>query len=76
MQRYHSDRMLASIKDQDKKSDNEQEPPFNDLKKALQSLKRGGFQNQREHHVILTKNEAVHPTVVSENNSSLGMLII
>ena len=36
----------------------------------------GGLQNQREHHIILTKYEAVHPTAVSENNSSSGMLII
>ena len=36
----------------------------------------GGLQNKREHHIILTKYEAVHPTVVSENNSSSGMLII
>ena len=35
-----------------------------------------GIQNQQEHHIILTKYEAVHPTVVSENDSSSGMLII
>ena len=29
-----------------------------------------GLQNQREHNFILTKYEAVHPTDVSENNSS------
>ena len=28
----------------------------------------GGVQNQQEHHIILTKYEAVHPTAVSENN--------
>ena len=35
--------------------------------KAIHSLKRegGGAQHQREHHIILTKNEAVHPTTVS-----------
>ena len=36
----------------------------------------GGLQNQQEHHIILTKYEAVHPTAISENNSSSGMLII
>ena len=36
--------------------------------KAIHSLKRG-LQNQREHHIILTKSKAVHPTAVSENNS-------
>ena len=35
----------------------------------------GALQNQREHHIISTKYEAVHPTDVSENNSSPGMLI-
>ena len=44
--------------------------------KAKHSLKRGGLQNQQEHHTIFTKYEAVHPTTVSENNSSSGMLII
>ena len=34
------------------------------------------LQNQQEHYIILTKYEAVHPTAVSENNSSSGMLII
>ena len=33
-------------------------------------------QNQYEHHIILTKYKAVHPTIVSENYSSSGMLII
>ena len=44
---------------------------------AIHSLKNwgGGLQNQREHHIMLTKYEAVHPTAVSENNSS-GMLIL
>ena len=36
----------------------------------------GGSQNQKEHHIILTKYEAVHPTAVSGNNFSSGMLII
>ena len=48
--------------------------------KAIHSFKiEGGggvLQNQRKHHIILTKYEAVHPTAVSENNSSSGMLII
>ena len=45
--------------------------------KAIHSLKigGGGGKNQREHHIILTKYEAVHLTAV-ENNSSSGMLII
>ena len=43
--------------------------------KAKHRLKiGGGVQNQRE-PIILTKYR-VHPTVVSENNSSSGMLII
>ena len=32
--------------------------------------------NQMEHHIILTKYEAVHPTAVLEKYSSSGMLII
>ena len=44
--------------------------------KAIHSLKIGEGPNQREHHIILTKYEAVHPTAVSENYSSSGMLII
>ena len=35
---------------------------------------KGGLQNQREHPKILIKYEAVHPTAVSENYSSSGML--
>ena len=66
-----------NLKEQDKSSDIEQQPPFGDRKWAIFSLKiGGGVQNQQEHHVILTKYEAVHPTAVSENNSSSGMLII
>ena len=34
------------------------------------------LQNQREHHIILTYYEAVHPTAVPDNNSSSGMLMI
>ena len=35
----------------------------------------GGLQNQREHPKIWKKYVAVHPTAVSENNSSSGTLI-
>ena len=64
--------------EQDKSSDIEQQPPFGDRKISnIQPPNRGGgLQNQQEHHIILTKYEAVHPTAVSENNSSSGMLII
>ena len=31
-----------------------------------------GLQNQRDHHSILTKYEAVHPADVSENLSLVG----
>ena len=44
--------------------------------KRYTASKEGGVQNQWEHYIILTKYEAVHPTGVSENNSSLGRLII
>ena len=64
------------FKEQDKSSDIEQQPPFGDRKISnIKPQNRGGVQNQQEHHIILTKYEAVHPTVVSENNSSSGMLI-
>ena len=47
------------------------------IKQCTASKKEGGgLQNQREHHIILTKYEAVHQTAVTENNSSSGMLII
>ena len=67
-----------NILKQDKSSDIEQQPPFGDRKISnIQPQNRGGgLQNQQEHHIILTKYEAVHPTAVSENNSSSGMLII
>ena len=57
------------LKEQDKSSDIEQQPPFGDRKISnIQPQNRaGGLQNQQEHHIILTKYEAVHPTVVSEN---------
>ena len=48
--------------------------------KAMHSLKISGgggcYKTYGEHHIILTKYEAVHPTAVSENNSSSGMLIM
>ena len=46
--------------------------------KQIHSLKirGGGLQTQWEYNMILTKYEAIHPTDVSENNSSSGMLII
>ena len=45
--------------------------------KAIHSLKKeGGFTKQGEHHIILTKYEAVHPTAVSENNSSIPQVSI
>ena len=63
--------------EKDKSSDIEQQPPFGARKISnIQPQNRGGGQNQLEHHIILTKYEAVHPTAVSENNSSSGMLII
>ena len=59
-----------SVQEEDKSSDIEQQPPFGDRKISnIQPQNRGG-QNQQEHHIILTKYEAVHPTAVSENNSS------
>ena len=66
------------MQEQDKSSDIEQQPPFGDRKISnIQPQNRGGgLQYQQEHHIILTKYEAVHPTAVSENNSSSGMLII
>ena len=37
---------------------------------------RAGLQNQREHHIILTKYEALHPIVVLKNYTSSGMLTL
>ena len=66
------------VQEQDKSSDIEQQPPFGDRKISnIQPPNMGGgVQNQQEHHIIMTKYEVVHPTAVSENNSSSGMLII
>ena len=46
----------------------EQQPPFIDRKisNIQPQIRGGGGQNQQEHHIILTKYEAVHPTAVSE----------
>ena len=67
--RLHTAKGISvNLKDQDKSSDNEQQPPLGDTQP--QNRWGGGLHNQREHHMILTKYEAVHPTVVSENNSS------
>ena len=60
--------------EQDKSSDIEQQQPFGDHKKVIHYLKcGGGLQNQREHHIFLTKYESMLPTTVS--NSASGMLI-
>ena len=68
---------LFNLQEQDKSSDIEQQPPFGDRKISnIQPQNRAGVQNQQEHHIILTKYEAVHPTAVSKNYSSSGMLII
>ena len=40
------------------------------IKQNTASKQGGGLENQREHHIILTKYEAVHPTAISENYSS------
>ena len=66
------------LQEQDKSSDIEQQPPFGDRKISnIQPQNRGGgLQNQQEHHIILTKYEAVHPTAVSENNSSILVYFI
>ena len=70
--------MIHLFQEQDKSFDIEQQPPFGDRKISnIQPQNRGGgLQNQQTHHIILTKYEAVHPTAVSEKNSSSGMLRI
>ena len=68
--------MNYCYQEQDKSSDIEQQPPFGDRKISNIKPQNRGVQNQQEYHIILTKYEAVHPTAVSENNSSSGMLII
>ena len=74
-----SDQSNFQMEEQDKSSDIEQQPPFGDRKISNiqpQNSGGGGLQYQQEHYIMLTKYEAVHPTAVSENNSSSGMLII
>ena len=45
--------------EQDKSSDIEQQLPFGDRKYSItQPQNKEGVQNQREHHIILTKYEA------------------
>ena len=67
---------IAIRKNKDKSSDIEQQPPFGDRKYSTQSQKRWRVYKPTEHHIILTKYEAVHPTAVSEMDSSSGMLKI
>ena len=57
--------VLFLIKEQDKSSDIEQHPPFGDRKYSNTQPQNRGLKNQREHHIILTKYEAMHPTVIS-----------
>ena len=65
--------------EQDKSSSNSH--PSATANKAIHSLKigGGGLQNQREHHIILTKYEAVHPTAVGgksrKDTASSGKLV-
>ena len=54
---------------EDKSSDIEQQPPFGDRKYS-------NTLPQKSVGVMSTKYEAVHPTHLSENNSSSGMLIM
>ena len=64
------------LEEHDKSSDIEQQQPFGGRKYSNTLPQKRGIQNQRKHHIILTKYEAVHPTAVSENNSSSEMHII
>ena len=42
----------CTLKEQDKSSDIEQQPPFGDRKISnIQPQNRGGLQNQQEHHI-------------------------
>ena len=63
----------VNLQEQETSSDIEQQMTANE---AIHSLKIWRLQHQRKHNKSLTKYEAVHPTAVSENNSSSGMLII
>ena len=51
-----------SLSEQDKSFDIEHQPPFGDHF-TLPKM-RGGLQNKQEHHILLTKYEAVHLKVV------------
>ena len=55
--------VLLKRKEQDKLSDIEQQLPFGDrnISNIQPQNRGGGLQNQQEHHIILTKYEAVHP---------------
>ena len=66
----------VNLQEQDKSSDIEQHSSFGDRKYSNTLPQNGGMQNQREHHIIEIRYEAVHQTYVSENISSSGMLII
>ena len=46
------------------------------IKQYTASNEGGGLQNQRQHHIILTKYVVVHPMAFSENYSLSGMLTI
>ena len=62
------------ILEQDQSYDIEQQQPSGDRKwsNTLPQMRGGGqkVENRREHHIILTKYEAVPPIDVSENNPS------
>ena len=64
--------MYSELK-QDKSSDIEQQPPFGHRNKAIHSLKKGGVMKPTGTSYNFDK---MHPTAVSENNSSSGKLII
>ena len=54
----------SDIQQEDKSSDIEQQPPFGDRNYSNTLPQKKGIQNQREHHIILTKYETLHPTYV------------
>ena len=66
---------FKQVKEQDKSSDIDQQPSFATAKHCLKK-EGGGVRNQREHHIISTKYEALNPTYDSEKNNPSGMLII
>ena len=66
---------FKKVQEQDKLPDVKQQPPCGNRKKSnVLPQMRGRVHNQREHHIILTKYEAVHPIAISENYSLSGML--